>query len=68
MTVYRVQVRRDGEVRAEVADSNEAFYFLLDAQPFSTSHAVAWEGWTVTDPNGRSLPEWEPALMKEMLL
>ncbi len=53
-----VLVKRDGKTVATVEDSNAAFQWLLRHQPMSTDWAIKYEGYTVTDEDGRELPEF----------
>lgn len=51
-----VQVQRDGETRKTfdsgdpVRDQNDAFEWLLRAQPQSVHWATTYEGWEITEP------------------
>jgi len=40
-------VLRDSEVKAEVSSVNEAFIWLIKQVPYSTYHALKYEGWEI---------------------
>lgn len=54
-----VIIKRDGKQVAEVADSNAAFEWLLKHQGQSVDYAIRHGGYTVTDEEGRELPEYK---------
>jgi hypothetical protein len=43
----KYQVLRDGVVRATVETANEAFIWLIKQVPYSTYHALTYEGWEI---------------------
>lgn len=61
--VDRAQIRRDGEVLLELADSDEAFVWFICSYNHSSTYAVAFDGYSVTDGNGRTLPDWSDEAM-----
>jgi len=48
-------IKKDGEIKAEVKDENEAFVWLLKHQGQSVDFAIKHNGWTVTDETGKQL-------------
>ncbi len=45
-------IKRDGQVVATVEDSNEAFKYILDHQPFSVGYAIRYGGYRVLAEDG----------------
>lgn len=55
-------IKRDGTQIAEVADSNEAFVWILKHQNNSVAYALIWDGYTVHNEDGTLCPGFEPDL------
>jgi len=54
-----VIIKRDGKPVAEVEDSNAAFEWLLRHQGQSVDYAIRHGGYSVTDEQGKELPEYK---------
>jgi hypothetical protein len=54
-----VQVKRDGEIQSTfdtgdaVKNTNQAWVWVLKHQPMSVDWALRYEGWEITDDDGK---------------